>query len=98
MSLTPPTVAAACLAVLQHACVAARLLGWKGSEAGLTPREAAMLANLMDAVHNLPYLMQHWTSCNESLLRDTLRDFDRKHGDESGIALLAEYDRHRGAV
>jgi hypothetical protein len=98
VTLAPPTATAACLAAVQHACVAARLLGWKGSEAGLTPREAAMLADLMDAIHNLPYLIQNWASCNESLLRGMLEDFDSRYDDESNIGLLAEYDRHRGAV
>ena len=83
---------------MQHACVAARLLGWKGSATGLTPREATLLADLMDAIHNLPYLVQHWDRCNEALLRGMLEDFDGRHGDEGNIALLAEYDRHRGAI
>ncbi len=54
-------------------------------------KRAELLADLMDAVHDLPPLIDRWPSCNEQLLRGMLQAFDHKWPD-SGIALLATYD------
>jgi hypothetical protein len=88
----PDSKLRACLAVLQSACLHARLLGCEGQVAGLQPDRAELLADLMDAVHNLPDLVTHWPSCNERLLRDMLAAFDEKWSDAS-IGLLATYDQ-----
>lgn len=81
----------ACLAVLQRACVHARLLGYEGESQGLSPERAKLLADLMDAVHNVPQLVLRWPECNESLLRSSLEDFDTRWP-AAGIGLLATYD------
>ena len=81
----------ACLAVLHTACVRARLLGYQGQAEGLSTKRAELLADLMDAVHHLPQLIDRWPSCNEQLLRGMLEAFDHKWPD-TGIGLLATYD------
>ena len=85
----PDAKLAACLHVLYHAAIDARLLGWKGEQEGLTREESKRLGDLMDAVHNIPVLAADWERCNEQLLRDMLGDYDARHGG----GLLAGYDR-----
>ena len=82
----------ACLAVLGRACVHARLLGYEGQQAGLPIERSRLLADLMDAVHNIPDLMTNWPACSQELLRGMLADFDTKWS-SSGIALLQSYDQ-----
>jgi hypothetical protein len=81
----------ACLAVLYRACIHARLLGYEGERNGLSVDKSRLLADLMDAVHNIPDLITRWPSCNQDLLRGMLADFDTKWS-SSGIALLPAYD------
>lgn len=83
----------ACLAVLGRACVHARLLGYEGEQAGLPVDRARLLADLMDAVHNIPDLIMRWPSCDQELLRGMLHDFDTKWS-SAGIALLPVYDQN----
>jgi len=64
----------------------------EGQVDGLAARRSELLADLMDAVHNIPELVLRWPECNESLLRGMLEAFDRKWGTE-GICLLATYER-----
>jgi hypothetical protein len=85
----PDPKLAACLHVLYRAAVDARLLGWKGEQEGLTRDESRRLADLMDAVHNIPTLAADWERCDERLLRGMLGDYDARHRG----ALLDAYDR-----
>lgn len=87
----PEDKARACLVVLHRACVYARQLGYEGEREGLPARRAQMLAEMMDAVHDIPQLLLRWPQCNESLLRSILGDFDRKWAEES-MALLPAYE------
>lgn len=85
----PAPKLAACLHVLYRAAIDARSLGWKGEQEGLTRDESRRLADLMDAIHNIPGLAADWERCDEGLLRGMLGDYDARHG---GV-LLEEYDR-----
>jgi hypothetical protein len=82
----------ACLAVLSRACVHARLLGYEGERTGLPIDRSRLLADLMDAVHEIPDLITRWPACNQELLRGMLADFDAKWS-SSGVALLPAYDQ-----
>jgi hypothetical protein len=42
----------------------------------MSPAQADELAELMDAVHNIPHLIGDWERCDESLLRGMLQDYD----------------------
>jgi len=78
MTLPPRPKLSACLAALEVAAIRLRILGFAGEDGGMAPHAAAEVAALADAVHNLPYLIQHWDSCDEELLRDMLGDCDRR--------------------
>jgi hypothetical protein len=96
MSLAPENKLKACLAVLYHATIQGRLLGWEGEGAGLPPERSAQLGDLMDAVHNIPDLVQRWEECDEDLLRSMLRAYDEKWS--SSARLLEVYDRIAGSA
>ncbi len=91
MSLPPAPQRSACLMVLKWAALEARVIGWSGQQEGLPAEEAQRLAQLMDAVHNIPGLMQRWDSCDEQRLMDDLRTYDERWGARSRVRLLGEY-------
>ena len=68
------------LAVLARATVLARMMGYEGSSGGLPAMQSAQLADLMDAVHNIPDLLGRWDDCDETLLVSMLKDYDEKWG------------------
>ena len=47
----------------------------------------------MDAVHNLPDLLQHWETCDERLLLSYLEMFDEKWRTKTSARLLGTYRR-----
>lgn len=77
MASAPEPQMRACLAVLYYAAIEARLLGNEGAEVGLAANRSAQLADLMDAIHNIPRLLLTWEDCDESLLLGMLKDYDR---------------------
>jgi hypothetical protein len=91
MSFAPEKKLAACLEVLHWATLRFRLLGHSGETGGLAPSVAPEVAAIADAVHNLPYLAQHWETCDEELLRGMLADCDERY--PSKPRLLEVYDR-----
>ena len=90
--LAPEPYLSACLAVLYRATVEARFIGYAGHQAGLGTDTGERLADLMDAVHNIPGLLQSWSTCDEDLLRGMLRDYDSKWRDATGVLLLETYE------
>jgi hypothetical protein len=96
MSLPPPQKLAACLAALERAVLRLRLLGYAGEKEGMAAPDAAEVAALADAVHNLPHLIQHWDTCDEELLRGMLHDCDNRF--PSGGRLLVAYERAEAAA
>lgn len=53
----------ACMKVVYHAAVYARSWGYSGKV------DANNIADLMDAIHNIPELIQNWERCDVQLLR-----------------------------
>ena len=98
MAIAPEPYVAACLRVLYAATLEARLIGCAGAEHGLSAEESTRLADLADAVHNLPDLLRRWEDVNEPLLRGMLADFDKKWGHKSTCHLLVAYEDTLGAV
>jgi hypothetical protein len=86
------------LRVLYAATLEARLIGYAGAEGGLSAEESLRLADLADAVHNVPDLLRRWEDVDESLLRGMLADFDVKWGHKSTCRLLVTYEDALGAV
>jgi hypothetical protein len=91
MALAPEPYLSACLEVLRQATIHARLIGYAGHDAGLTPEQSDCLADLMDAVHNIPDLLKRWGECDERLLRSFLETFDEKWQDRTSARLLGTY-------
>ena len=76
MSFPPDSALKACLTLLYHVTIEARLLGWEGERDDLAKERCKQVADLMDAVHNVPWLAQRWEECDEQRLRDFLRGYD----------------------
>ena len=62
MTVPPEREFNACMQVLQYALLQTRAWGWAGNVS------SQQLADLMDAVHNIPMLVQHWETFNEEWL------------------------------
>jgi hypothetical protein len=93
MAIAPEPYFSACMAVLSQAVLRVRVIGWSGEKAGLSPEATAQIADLMDAVHNLPHLVQHWERCDQKLLKAFLNQYDQKwHSVETGPSLLHIYE------
>lgn len=69
--IAPEPFLSAYLGVLRSALLEARRSAWSKE-----PHEK--LADLMDAVHNIPELLNHWETCIEPCLRESLELYDRK--------------------
>ena len=88
LMLAPEPYRSACLTVLYRAVLHARLMGF--SEAV----NATHLADLMDAVHNIPDLVRNSERCDIELLRTAfLKAYDDKWTGRSGLALCDIFDQ-----
>jgi hypothetical protein len=77
---------------MTRAILQARLLGWGFPSAGSSGTvQYEQIADLMDAIHNLPGAMQNWEKCDQDWLRQCLKAYDDKWGSDGG-RLLEVYD------
>jgi hypothetical protein len=90
--IAPEPYLSACLTVLQRSLLACRMWGWAGQTAAEHPVSPAHLADLMDALHNIPELLRDWERCDVELLRGMLGDYELKWRDHGGLALLQVFD------
>jgi hypothetical protein len=90
--IAPEPYLSACLEVLYRAAIHARVIGWSGEKEGLSADQSAQVADLMDAIHNIPHLLQRWEQCDEGLLRLFLETFDAKWKGTSDARLLVVYE------
>jgi hypothetical protein len=75
------------MAVLYRASIACRMWGWSGEVS------AEHLADLMDAIHNIPDLVQQWERCDVELLRESfLLPYQQKWAERGGLALCDIFD------
>lgn len=65
--LAPEPYLSACLDVIAYAALRSRELGWSND-----PDQLTVIANMMDAIHNLPELVRRWDTCDEAMLRTML--------------------------
>jgi hypothetical protein len=93
MALAPDNKLKACFEVMYQATLMARCLGWDGEREGLSVHKSKELATLMEAIHNIPYLVQNWEKCDEGRLRATLQAFDEKYRADQQWGMAAIYDR-----
>lgn len=73
--------------VVRWAILQARVWGWQND----VPAE--QLADLMDAVHNIPYLVEHWENCDQAWLKRSLEDYERKWAKSDGPCLRTMYEQ-----
>jgi hypothetical protein len=90
--LAPEPYLSACLEVIYRATINARIIGWAGMKGGLRPEQLAQIADLMDAIHSLPHLLDRWDEHDEELLRSFLEAFDQKWKGTNSAGLLAIYE------
>ncbi len=69
MSVAPEPFLSGYLSVLRYAILMAR--NWAGADG-----RNEKLADLMDAVHNIPELLNRWEECDEPSLRSALKHYD----------------------
>jgi hypothetical protein len=97
MAIAPEHYLRACLQVLRWVTLEARLIGNSGAKNGLSADEANQLADLMDAVENIPDLLTRWEDCDEAWLRRDLEAYDDRWAARSAFRLLEVYERHVNA-
>ncbi len=71
MSVAPEPFLTGYLSVLRNAILMAR--NWAGADV-----RNEKLADLMDAVHNIPELLNRWEECDEPSLRSALKHYDAR--------------------
>ncbi len=87
MAVAPEPYLSACVAVLYRASITCRMWGWSGEV------QAEHLADLMDAIHNIPNLVKDWRRCDVELLRSSfLQVYQLKWAGRGGLALADIFD------
>lgn len=76
MAMPPEPELRACLRVIYIASLDARAAGWQNEV------DPERLADLMNAIHNIPSLILNWESCDQELLKSKLLNYERKWGDD----------------
>lgn len=87
MKIPPEIQFHACMEVMLQAILQARNWGWEGN----VPAE--QLADLMDAVHNIPAAVQHWDANGDAYVIRELEAYERKWGRSGGPCLRSRYEQ-----
>ncbi len=87
MTTVPEREFHACMCVLTDAILRARAWAWQDQ----VPTE--QLADLMDAVHNIPTLLENWESCDQDSFMAELNHFQQKWASSGGLALHSIYEQ-----
>jgi hypothetical protein len=87
LTVAPEPYLSACMTVVYRALLHARLMGFSGTV------DAAHIADLMDAVHNIPDLVQKWDRCDIELIRTYLKTYEEKWAARGGLALCEIFDQ-----
>ena len=90
MAVAPEPFRTACVEVLHHAACTARGMAW--DEKFSTER----LRDLMDAVHNIPRLLNDWEHCDVGYLRQRLADYDKRWASKGWPHLTKIFDENVG--
>jgi hypothetical protein len=87
MPTAPEPYLSAGLATIREAVLMARACCWRDRPS------VELVADLMDAVHNLPDVLVRWETCDLEWLRRDLAAYDRKWGRDGGWSLLRVFDQ-----
>lgn len=72
MTIAPEPELRACLRILYIASIETRAAAWQNN---IHPER---LADLMDAIHNIPSMILHWDSCDQNMLQSKLLEYEKK--------------------
>ena len=67
------------------------MIGYKGSDGGLEAADSALIADLADAVHNIPSSLVSGNSDIEFLTEIMLKEFDQNHPRDDKFGLYEAY-------
>lgn len=68
------------LTVIREAILHARVLAWQ-------KRSHEEIADLLDAIHNVPEMLIKWESCDEKYLKEKMESYDKKWTKGDGFSL-----------
>lgn len=86
-TVAPEPYLSACMTVVYRALLHARSMGFSGTV------DAAHIADLTDAVHNIPDLVRNWNRCDIELMRAYLKSYEEKWAARGGLALCEIFDQ-----
>lgn len=87
MAVAPEPYLSACMTVLRRSMLNCRAWGWSGEVS------AEHIADLMDAVHNIPELVVRWERCDVEFLRTAyLLPYQQKWAERGGLPLCRIFD------
>lgn len=84
MSIAPEPYHSALMGVMQEAMVHVR------NDARNGQVTSDQVADLMDSIHNIPHLVEHWEDCDEHYLKNSFVAYDMRWGSK-GFKLLDLY-------
>ena len=87
MALPPDDELKACLEVIRMAVLVSRVWGWQKQI------DAEQLADLMDAIHNIPNINQHWTRDSSLEILREIESYDNKWTKSGGLSLKSRYEQ-----
>lgn len=68
------------LNTMRQAILHARALAWQ-------KKSHEEIADLLDAIHNVPEMLIKWESCDENFLKEKLESYDRKWAKGEGFSI-----------
>jgi hypothetical protein len=86
--IAPEPYLSACMAVIHGTVVRARAMSWSRNI------DPAHLADLMDAIHNIPEMVQTWERCDVEFMRSAyFMAYDEKWSSHSGFSMCGTFDQ-----
>ena len=82
------------LGVVYRVIIEARILGWEGENGniGIKPKECKYLADMMDAIHNIPLAINEEQHYDNDFLLLLLKGFDEKWANKENLSLMTTYN------
>lgn len=69
------------LIVLRQSILHARVLAWE-------KKSHEEIADLLDAIHNVPEMLTQWESCDEKFLTQQIESYDKKWAKKEGFSII----------
>jgi len=95
MKLAPEPFLSAYLSVVRETIVFARYLSLKNLKFTnrINKSNSEQISDLLDAIHVIPELINNWDKCNESNLRNYLKQYDLKwHNKKNKFSMIEIFE------